>query len=108
VCPVRIDLPSMLVRLRRDHVAARVAKGGAPSGEALAMKAAAWVMGSHTRFATAGRSVRFARPLLRKGRPRVPLPGADRWTAARDLPDLPTETFRDWWARTRTDSGAGR
>lgn len=31
--------------------------------------------------------------------PRCP-PPLNGWTAARDLPDLPAETFRDWWTRT--------
>lgn len=106
VCPVRIDLPSMLVRLRHDHVHARAAQGGVPSGEALAMRAASWVMRDHRRFAAVGRAARLGRPLLRKGRPLLPVPGVDRWTAARDLPTPPEETFREWWERTR--GGGGR
>ncbi|MDQ3591916.1 MAG: DUF3390 domain-containing protein, partial [Actinomycetota bacterium] len=27
-------------------------------------------------------------------------PPLSGWTASRDVPAPPTETFRDWWART--------
>ena len=101
VCPVKIDLPSMLVQLRREHVAARAAQSGVPSPEAMAMKAASWVMTDSGRWAKLGRLTRLGRPFLRRGRLVAPVPGVERWTGARDLPTPPTETFREWWERTR-------
>ncbi|EOM74557.1 iron-sulfur cluster-binding protein [Rhodococcus rhodnii] len=99
-CPVRIDIPSMLVHLR-----ARAAETGAAGrGTAAAMKAARWVMDSPTRFAAAEKLSRTGRVLGgRSGRiTALPYP-ASAWTRSRDLPVPPKETFREWWSRTRED-----
>jgi L-lactate dehydrogenase complex protein LldF len=101
-CPVKIDIPSLLVDLRIRHVeAARAQRPRRPDAEAVAMAAAAYVMGRPSRFARAGRTARIGRWLLRRGRPRrhVPLPGPlAAWTATRDLPTPPDQTFREWWS----------
>ena len=39
-------------------------------------------------------------PLLRFVRRGGP-PPLSAWTAVRDLPEPPRESFRDWWTRTR-------
>src|SRR5690606_39345134 len=74
-CPVRIDIPSLLVRLRARHVDEQ-RKRPVPTPEAIAMAAASWVMSSPTRFAAAvtwarrgrvlGRGSGRSRPLDRK------------------------------------------
>ena len=99
-CPVKIDIPTLLVELRTRHVeAARSAHGRRPDAEAIAMAAAAYVMRRPNRFARAGRTARIGRWFLRRGRPRVPLPPTlAGWTASRDLPTPPDQTFREWWA----------
>jgi L-lactate dehydrogenase complex protein LldF len=100
-CPVRIDIPSMLVHLRARAVEAH--RG--PSPEAVAMAAASWVMSSPARFSLAGRGARIGRLLGRRGRiGRLP-PPLSAWTGARDAPVPPKETFRQWWRRTRGGSG---
>ncbi|MGE3288051.1 MAG: LutB/LldF family L-lactate oxidation iron-sulfur protein [Pseudonocardia sp.] len=99
VCPVRIDIPSLLVRLRAAHVDAR--RGGIPTPEAAAMAAASWVMSSPGRFAAAGRAARAGRVLGRDGRISTLPPPLSAWTAARDAPRPPAQTFREWWARER-------
>jgi len=59
-------------------------------------------MGSPGRFAAAERGLAAGRLLARGGRIATPLPfPLSRWTAARDLPAPPPETFRTWWQRTR-------
>jgi L-lactate dehydrogenase complex protein LldF len=104
VCPVKIDIPSMLVQLRAEHVEKAKATHRVPSPEAASMAAAAWVMSDEKRFGRAGRLSRLGRPLIRRGRLRMPLPPPlSGWTASRDVPSPPTETFRDWWQRTRED-----
>ena len=104
VCPVKIDIPSMLVQLRAEHVEKAKATHRAPSPEAASMAAAAWIMSDEKRFARAGRLSRLGRPLIRRGRLRMPLPPPlSGWAASRDVPSPPTETFRDWWQRTRED-----
>jgi L-lactate dehydrogenase complex protein LldF len=65
------------------------------------MAAAAWVMASPARFAAAERAARLGRLLgRRRGRIRSLPPPLSAWTAARDAPLPPKETFRDWWRRT--------
>ena len=104
VCPVRIDIPSLLVHLRARHVEERRAAPGMPSAEQVAMAAASWVMSDPKRFATAEKVSRRARPLARRGRFRALPPPLSAWTTSRDAPAPPPETFREWWARTRGSS----
>ena len=102
VCPVKIPIPAQLVRLRAEHTEARAENHRIPSTEAASMRAAAWVMKDARRFALAGRSARLSRRGMRRGRPVLPLPPPlSGWVASRDVPDLPQETFREWWTRTR-------
>ncbi|MGB8405337.1 MAG: LutB/LldF family L-lactate oxidation iron-sulfur protein [Mycobacterium sp.] len=92
-CPVRIDIPSILVHLRAAQVDGHVS----PRGQDAAMRAAGWVMGSARRFALAERLLGAGRLLARDHRIRaLPWP-ASKWTAARDVPEPPTQTFRQWW-----------
>jgi L-lactate dehydrogenase complex protein LldF len=92
-CPVRIDIPAMLVHLRAE---ATRAKGN--TVERAAFAAVGWTMRSPVRFAAAQRLSRLGRVLGRR-RDRIgalpwPLSG---WTAARDLPRPPRRSLRDWW-----------
>ncbi|WP_031468243.1 LutB/LldF family L-lactate oxidation iron-sulfur protein [Sciscionella sediminilitoris] len=92
-CPVKIDIPSLLVELRHQHV-----REAAPSGEAAIMKAAAAVMGDSRRWELAQRAAGLGRLLARDGRIRALPPPLRGWTGARDLPAPPKQTFRQWWA----------
>ena len=103
-CPVKIDLPSLLVELRHRHVEEQRAAHVLPTPERAAMATASWVMADPARYAAAQRSSRLGRLLA--GGPRasrrirsLPWP-LSRWTSARDAPEPPPETFRERWART--------
>ena len=101
-CPVRIDIPSLLVHLRARHVEEQRAHRRTPTAEAITMAAASWVMADPGRFSAAGRAARIARPFTgRRGRIRTLPPPLSAWTSARDAPAPPPETFREWWSRTR-------
>jgi L-lactate dehydrogenase complex protein LldF len=103
-CPVRIDIPSLLVHLRAKHVEERRAASRVPSAEAVAMAAAAWTMSRPGRFAAAERAGRLGRLVgRRRGRISTLPPPLSGWTASRDAPIPPAETFREWWSRTRED-----
>ncbi len=89
-CPVKIDIPSLLVRLRvrtRDRQ---------PLGKRAAINVWKWVMQSPELFGWAQRSMRW---LLRADRDgwitRAPGP-AGEWTEVRDLPP-PEKSFRRRW-----------
>ena len=98
VCPVRIDIPAVLVHLRDRVVAGR----RAADPERLAMSALYRGFASRRRYEALQRLGRAAeRPLRRSGRIER-LPGALRgWTAMRDLRPVAAETFREWWRRRR-------
>ncbi len=104
-CPVKIDIPSILVHLRARHVEAVAAAGRVPSPEAATMAAAAWAMSSPGRFAAAQRGGRLGRLLGRNGWIRRLPPPLTGWTQARDAPVPPAETFRQWWRRERGGAG---
>lgn len=108
-CPVRIDIPEVLVHLRSQVVDAH--RGGPPKPEAVAMKSASWVLSDARRLGLAERGLgvanrvltRFGRRVLpggRRGLSRLPWPGSV-WTNARDLPAPPRESFRAWWRREK-------
>ena len=104
-CPVRIDIPSMLVHLRARHVGSVREQGSIPSAEAVTMNAVAWSMAGPVRWRWAQRVIRVGRLISRlMGTPGritwLPAP-LSRWTAVRDAPVPPTETFGEFWARTR-------
>jgi len=97
-CPVKIDIPSVLVHLRARHVQEAHRNHRLPSSEAIAMSAASWVMADPDRFAAAQRASRLGRPLgRRRGRIGQLPPPLAAWTRARDLPVPPAQTFRQWW-----------
>jgi L-lactate dehydrogenase complex protein LldF len=107
-CPVRIDIPEILVHLRAKVVDGK-RSGRLPTPEAAAMKAAQTVFGSPRLLGLVERAAAIGGGLLiRNGGRR--LPGiAKKWTSARDLPTPPRESFRAWWKRThRAEKGAGR
>ncbi|MBN9634520.1 MAG: lactate utilization protein, partial [Actinobacteria bacterium] len=99
-CPVLIDIPSILVHLRAVQVDSE--RAGLPSGQDLAMKAAGWAMGSAPRFGLAEKALGAGRLVAGKDHRirKLPWP-ASKWTASRDIPEPPAETFRQWWARNR-------
>jgi L-lactate dehydrogenase complex protein LldF len=89
-CPVKIDIPSVLVHLRGRVVRE---ERGRLDPEAAAMKLSAAVFASRRRYETAQRLARLGRGPLR----RFPLGPLRAWTKARELPDVPEQSFRDWW-----------
>jgi L-lactate dehydrogenase complex protein LldF len=90
VCPVKIDIPSILVHLR-GRVVREV---GAPAPERAVMAAMARVFSSRRAYEAAQRAAKLGRG---------PLAGAALrpWTRSRELPEVPKQTFRDWWRHDR-------
>ncbi len=95
-CPVKIEIPSMLVHLRGRVVREQKSK---LSPEALAMRTVASVFGSQERYERAQKLARLGRGPIAK----AALPG---WSAMRDLPDPPKQTFREWWRSRMTPRAA--
>jgi L-lactate dehydrogenase complex protein LldF len=108
-CPVRIDIPSVLVDQRSKVVDAH-RTGRRPQAEALAMRGMGWAFGAAGRWSAletvagvvgraAGRLVGRSAPGGRRVLGRAPGPGA-AWSDARDVPLPAEESFRSWWERT--------
>src|SRR5205814_9923041 len=57
-CPVRIDIPALLVHLRATHVEERRATSRVPTPEAVALAAASWVVVDPDRVARAEKARR--------------------------------------------------
>jgi len=95
VCPVKIDIPTVLLHLRAAAV-----RTTAPRGERAAMRVVAWLFGGQRRFEWAQRLGRLAqRPLIRRGAIRAAPGPLSAWTRTRDLKPFAPQSFRDWWAQ---------
>lgn len=93
-CPVKIDIPSLLVELRHQHT-----EHAGTTAEKLAMKAASAVMRRPGLYTTAQKGAGLGRVLAgRDGRIRHLPPPFDNWSAGRDTAAPPKQTFRAWLA----------
>jgi L-lactate dehydrogenase complex protein LldF len=103
VCPVKIDIPTVLVHLRGKITKLEAQEHAAGRGERTAMTLARIVM-SHKRLYLISQRLLIAQMRLLAHLPWLAriLPGLSAWTAVRDLPEPESETFRDWW-RGRAD-----
>jgi len=97
VCPVKIDIPRILVHLRARMVAHR-RSGRVLDAEAIAMQAALWIFGAAGRLGVAQSAARLGQRLLVRDGIIRRLPGPlAGWTQSRDFPAVPAQSFRDWW-----------
>ena len=94
-CPVRIDIPRMLVELRKEVDEQRIA----PWPERMVFGAFGWLLRRPALYrlgASLGRLLQ--RPFLREGAVRrLPL-FLGEWTRTRDLPPVAARTFQERWA----------
>jgi L-lactate dehydrogenase complex protein LldF len=103
-CPVKINIPRMLLELRHRTAESEDAQEQASSrSERFLAGAYGWLMGDPGRMTFAAGMGRIAQKLLpgmskRDGWiRRAPLPLLSQWTQARDLPPLPPKSFREIW-----------
>jgi L-lactate dehydrogenase complex protein LldF len=108
VCPVRIDIPEVLVHLRGQVVRHSEAMHRLPGAEAAGMGLAAWTLRTPRRLGLAERAAGLGGRLFGRGGRlrRIPGPGPiGGWFKTRDLKAPARESFRAWWRRT--DGGRG-
>jgi L-lactate dehydrogenase complex protein LldF len=115
VCPVKINIPEVLIHLRNRVVKEQTAGLKVLANpEAMALKTVAMIFRSERRFRAAQRLGRMAEwPLARKdaqGEGWIGwLPGMlGGWTKVRDLREMPKQTFREWFEeRGNREQGSG-
>jgi len=109
VCPVNIDIPRMLLDLRKKTAESPDrAQRSAPKSERMMARLYAKLMSSPRLLHWAVRSGRTLQrlehlvpfsPVTKGGKwiKKAPLPLLSRWTRSRDLPVLPNKTFHELW-----------
>jgi L-lactate dehydrogenase complex protein LldF len=104
VCPVKINIPEVLIHLRGKVVREDQATvAGKFSLWNIGMQAAAFLFKDSSRLAMAEKIGRIGqKPLVSKNGfiEWMPLM-LSGWTQSRDLKAMPAQSFRDWWAQER-------
>jgi len=95
VCPVKIEIPKLLVKLREEITEAKK-RQGAGRVERLGFRFWAWLM-THAKIylTVAGLGARLA-PLL----PAIGPIG--KWASERNMPKPPAQSFHEWWAARKS------
>ncbi|MCB0185807.1 MAG: lactate utilization protein, partial [Caldilineaceae bacterium] len=100
-CPVKIDLPRLLLSLRRDQVRA----GDAPLFDTMAMKSFVHTMRSRSRYESAGKLASIGSNTMAtfsSGNMKFLPPPLSAWTASRDFPPFARRSFRELWRERRS------
>jgi L-lactate dehydrogenase complex protein LldF len=103
VCPVKIEIPKLLLRLRADVVEAKAGQGGL--SERIAFSAFAWVMSHPWAYERLGWLAAKLSPRPKDGAWIRRLPvwmrvgPLKKWTDERDLPPPALESFRSLWRK---------
>ena len=92
VCPVKIDIPKILLELRSDVKKAET-RDKQNRLEKLGFRAFAWLMTHPRLYEMAGKLLRSV------GMPSIQAGPLRAWTSQRDLPPLPGRSFREMWRR---------
>ncbi|WP_433123109.1 LutB/LldF family L-lactate oxidation iron-sulfur protein [Arthrobacter koreensis] len=98
-CPVKINIPEILVHLRSVDVESKRAKK-VPTQMDLMMKGASWAFSRGRNLGLLEKGLPLGRLAAGRKRKITKLPGiAAGWTQSRDIPAPPAQSFRDWWAK---------
>lgn len=101
VCPVKINIPQVLISQRGQAVreiqrSRRLRDRANPEG--VAMRFLARTFASRSRYEQAQKLAQVGQLPLKRGDVIEWLPGElGNWTIMRDLPAVPTQSFREWW-----------
>lgn len=101
-CPVKIDIPTMLIKLRRDRHFAGKLTGIEPFAVAMGSRALA----SPTLYKLSSKFGRMGLKLLSKNGKVSKAPGPmGEWTMNRDLPLMAEKSFRERWKERQAKRG---
>jgi L-lactate dehydrogenase complex protein LldF len=101
VCPVKINIPDLLLYLRGEAQRSAPAETpeDSPVAERTAMRLWAWAMRRPWAYELGARLARFGQRFFAREEwiARVPSFPVSRWTDGRDLPALAPKSFRERW-----------
>jgi L-lactate dehydrogenase complex protein LldF len=98
VCPVDIDLPGLLLELRRDLVAQK----HQPLYWRAGLRGWSLFSQSPRQFGFAGKLAKWGSKFLPKRR-HIPLGPLGGWTQSRDVPDFAPQSFHQLWEQRKKD-----
>jgi L-lactate dehydrogenase complex protein LldF len=105
VCPVKINIPQVLVHLRGKVVRHKQDRGGPREKldpENIAMRTVAKVFSDPELYERAQKFARVGQWPFVRGGSIGRLPGRlAGWTSVRDLKPVPRQSFREWWRENR-------
>ena len=101
VCPVRINIPDMLLHLRSEAQALAPQRQESLLSERLTFRLWAFAMRHPSLYALGSRLARWGQTLVARSGwiRRIPLYPASQWTLNRDFPALAPKTFRQRWKK---------
>lgn len=110
VCPVKINIPQVLIYLRgravRQKQRSRRLRDRA-NGEGMVMRLAARTFASRPRYERAQKLVQLGQLPFKHGDVIERLPGElGNWTISRDLSAVPGQSFREWWRERQAALGS--
>ena len=115
-CPVKINIPEMLVRLRAEDVENKERRAEEKAGVLgklphsqldAALTAASWMMSDGKRMAAVEKGLPLAKLMVSPDGLKKAPGVAGKWTKTRTVPQPPKESFRTWWNRERGNSARG-
>ncbi|WP_154604718.1 LutB/LldF family L-lactate oxidation iron-sulfur protein [Arthrobacter sp. AQ5-05] len=106
-CPVKINIPEILVHLRGEDVDSTRAKVKVPTQMDLMMKGAQWAFSSGSHLNLLEKGLPLGKLVAGRNKVIKKLPGiAAGWTQSRDIPAPPSQSFRQWWAKEHKPGSA--
>jgi L-lactate dehydrogenase complex protein LldF len=107
-CPVNIDLPKLLLRVRAGAMASnpKHAEKKIPVTVRLGMRIFAWLATQPDRFAFSQRSAGFLSTVFSSGSGWLRMPSFTGWGFSKNFPKPARHPFRDWWADRLSIEGA--
>jgi L-lactate dehydrogenase complex protein LldF len=101
VCPVKINIPEVLVHLRGKIIDKKKKEGSLRDKlepEHVGMKILSRAFSNAKRYEQAQKIARTGQGLFARDGVISSLPGyLSKWTSTRDLKTIPDQTFREWW-----------
>jgi len=99
VCPVKINIPDLLLHLRSEAQEHAPKSSGGLLPERLTFRMWAWAMRNPSVYSIGSRFARWGQALVARGGwiRKIPAYPASQWTKERDFPALAKQSFRDRW-----------